>query len=211
MSMVLAGWQCWRVYFSDEVGDEVLTAWLLLFKSWWSFLRRESQWLLPVWMHYVPLWFPWHFALLGPNNCSFLARAMELKSKLFQLGCSSMTRPVMKLNLALIWQSTCVCEGSLWLWFVFKASQDTEKSSIRLDLKRVPACLKVRGWNVQCWDELSRTWSSVVDTCVCVRQCHLWQGLPGEYAEHMAYTDQKGQLSLGVCLWDSRVASIPQE
>lgn len=56
--------------------------------------------------------------------------------------------------------------------------------------KKLPMCLEVRGCNTQCWDEPSRTLSPALDTGVQVSS--LWWGLPGQHAEQMACTHQKG-------------------
>lgn len=53
-------------------------------------------------MYYVPLQFPWHFAVLGPNNCLVLASATVLNSKAFQPIHNIVAGLVMKLNLVLI-------------------------------------------------------------------------------------------------------------
>lgn len=101
ISIVSGGWRCWRVYFSDEAGDEVLTA-CCYSRADGAFCAEKANDSCPVWTHYVPLQFPWHFAVLGPNNCSVLVKATVVNSEPFQPRCSVMTGPVMKLNLVLI-------------------------------------------------------------------------------------------------------------
>lgn len=80
MRMVPGGWHGWRVCFSDKTEDEVLTARIYL-RADGTFCTERAKDSCPVWTHNVSLQFPWHFAVLGPNNCSILV----LKNKWFQL------------------------------------------------------------------------------------------------------------------------------
>lgn len=101
MSMVLGGWSCWRVYFSDEAENGVLNI-CCYSRADGAFCVKKANDSCPVWTHYVLLQFPWHFAVFGPNNCAVLVGITVLNSKPFQPRRNSMTGPVMKLYLVLI-------------------------------------------------------------------------------------------------------------
>lgn len=96
MRAVPGVWHGWRIYFSYKAEGEVLTA-RTYSRADGTFCTERAKDLCPVWTHNVLLQFPWHFPVLGPNNCSVLV----LNSKWFQLRHSGMTRPVTKCSLVL--------------------------------------------------------------------------------------------------------------
>lgn len=163
MSMVSGGWRCWRVYFSYEAGDEVLTACCYL-RADGAFCAEKAHDSCPVWMRCIPLQFPWHFVVIGPYNCSVLVRATVLNSKLFQPRCSGMTGPVMKLSADLT-EYLCLWRVTMPVVYIQSLTVCWEKLH-QARPKKVLMCLKVKGCNIQCWDEQSRTWSPALDTCV---------------------------------------------
>lgn len=188
MSMALGGWRCWRVCFSDEAGDEVLTT-CCYSRADSTFCAEKANDSCPVWMHYVPLQFPWHFAVLGPNNCLVLVSATVLNREAFQPIHNIVAGLVMRqcwfYRVLLSVKSHRGCRlYSKPLSVQRKASSGQTQKSTNVPKSQWPQYTILR------WD----IW--VLEACIwylCEREvlC-LCLGVWGQSAEQMAYTYKKG-------------------